>query len=1432
MTLLAAVLCLTGARAQQALPYDYGFEDNNLTADGWVLQGATSPNTGINAMASQNGNYGFRFSYSEQSAYLLSPILSGTENGVTVTFSYKDYTNEYGDEQFQVGYTTDETVTDASEFTYGAVLTASMSWLQYESTFPAGTKRIAVKYIYSDCFYLLLDDFSFTVPSACKRPSGLTVSEVTNESAVISWTSDATSFDIEVNGEVTENVSNPYTLTQLKAGTVYEVRVRTNCGGGEVSDWTNVASFTTLFCDESERCAISYEFTDDYGDGWNGNAINVVDELTGVVLATWTITSGRSASGSLAVCDGRDISFQWVIGSYPGECSYTVYDVNGEEIFSGSGQLSSAVSYTVNCTVEQYKKPVNLTATEIGPHSAVLSWTERGDATEWVVNVYDNTEDDSFGEFTTTDNPYTLTGLNADSEYMVVVRPSGENEAWSDVVIFTTFFPVPAAVTASNVTTSSADISWTADADATGADLQYGIATIQYNEYKYDNGTMGTQINAQGSPFDYAIMLPAGSYSGNVLTKVSVFDYAASAETITETITIYNDGTTAPEGEIASKPLTLTGSRSFVEVSFDDIVFDATKNLWIVVSNNSGNAVPAAADNLNDANGRWTALGGSWGDLAALGVPGYVWMIHAEIKSADTSSTEWTTVNGVTSPYQLTGLADGTSYAVQVRSTYVDGYSEWRETAFTTISNNPLATNVVAEALHTTATISWEGESESYKVKYREASKLGEPIFIDDFENGLDQWTIVTAGEGPGWVISDETGGNAATAYSYDNDTYTSFDADNWLISPQVQLGGTLMFTAANAPSYPDSYEVLLSTAGTDIADFTTTLKAMSTATGNITIDLSAYAGQTGYIAIHHVSYDCFLLVIDDFSIYGADIPAGEWQEVAADETSVELTGLEMGTEYDYTVIGIKGGSENAGTAVKSFTTLSENDKIFTTAGNWDEDENWTPAGVPTATSNLIIRADAVVPAGVIATANNVTIDGGSITIKDGGELKQNSDIKVTLEKNIAGYGDGEGKFSLISSPVADELLSTDIEGLLEDNYDYYRFVRTMNLEWRSYQLTSFNLTPGNGALYANKEDKVLKFTGETWPSVDNYLSMDVTYNANYPLNVILAGNPFPCTGTIYFMDNYNNTSGYIYKLNAAGDGFDVYYGFASVAPGEAVLVEYGASGTIFYESEDYGDGPALDADDYIVLPQHGVMDTNPDAGPVIPFADNATNNGEYIAAFNGKSIIAKLDGRTLYKDGKWNTICLPFNVTLASSPLAGATAKTLTAATMTGTTVSLTFGDAVDVLQANVPYIIKWNSGENIVNPSFPYVTIANADEDARTVSLADGNVKFVGYYDAFDITADDDNIYYMGSGNTLQYTGVDRTLKAFRAYFDFTENAASRQFILDFGDGNTTTGIAGVADDSQKDGEWYTVDGMKLDKQPTRKGLYINNGKKMVIK
>ena len=422
MTLLAAVFCLTGARAQQALPYDYGFEDGNITLDGWTtanIAGYTGLFSGGNNP--YEGSYAFGFWYSTNPPqYLISPELTGTGNGVEVSFYYKARSGSYP-ETFCVGYST--TTNDVGAFTFSpeVTCTATSYGEPYDEVFPAGTKYIAVKYTAYDMWTLYLDGFSFTVPPACKMPSNLTVSNVTNESAVISWTSDATNFDIEVNGEVTENVTSPYALTSLDAVTAYEVRVRTNCGGGEVSDWTSAISFTTAAC--ANPVTVNYSLTDSYGDGWNGNAINVIDENENVV-AMLTITTGSSASGTLTIC-GTYARFEWVAGAYASETSWTFTDEKGVTLFSGKGATSLAtgnVLYEIDNS--DCAKPKNLTVSDITYSSVTLTW-EGESAEGWVIGYV---ADDPMEEYELvegiTENTYTITGLDPETLYYVAVRPS------------------------------------------------------------------------------------------------------------------------------------------------------------------------------------------------------------------------------------------------------------------------------------------------------------------------------------------------------------------------------------------------------------------------------------------------------------------------------------------------------------------------------------------------------------------------------------------------------------------------------------------------------------------------------------------------------------------------------------------------------------------------------------------------------------------------------------------------------------------------------------------------------------------------------------------------------------------------------------------------------------------------------------------------
>lgn len=74
--------------------------------------------------------------------------------------------------------------------------------------------------------------------------------------------------------------------------------------------------------------------------------------------------------------------------------------------------------------------------------------------------------------------------------------------------------------------------------------------------------------------------------------------------------------------------------------------------------------------------------------------------------------------------------------------------------------------------------------------------------------------------------------------------------------------------------------------------------------------------------------------------------------------------------------------------------------------------------------------------------------------------------------------------------------------------------------------------------------------------------------------------------------------------------------------------------------------------------------------------------NAVAISGAVGSEYNVTLDGRTLYRDGDWNTLCLPFGMTsdqIASSPLAGATIKELdeSHSSLDGGNLTLTFKNA-----------------------------------------------------------------------------------------------------------------------------------------------------------
>ncbi len=241
---------------------------------------------------------------------------------------------------------------------------------------------------------------------------------------------------------------------------------------------------------------------------------------------------------------------------------------------------------------------------------------------------------------------------------------------------------------------------------------------------------------------------------------------------------------------------------------------------------------------------------------------------------------------------------------------------------------------------------------------------------------------------------------------------------------------------------------------------------------------------------------------------------------------------------------------------------------------------------------------------------------------------------------------------------------------------------------------------------------------------------------------------------------------------------------------------------------------------------------------------DNASN-ATLLRDTDGKQLNVTLSGRTLFKDGNWNTLCLPFDLKndgfydlIGNGTLMELDTDQTGFDTATGA-LSLYFKDASEI-KAGTPYIIKWPSGsDNLENHVFQSVEIDLSDETLtrQIVESADEHVQFIGTFSPVAIySANHDNLF-LGTDNKLHWPSTDGyAIKSCRAYFHVDGGSVSA-IKLYFGE-DETTGVVSI-DNGQLTidnwaGAWYTLDGRKIanGQKPKAKGIYIYKGKKQVIK
>ena len=264
---------------------------------------------------------------------------------------------------------------------------------------------------------------------------------------------------------------------------------------------------------------------------------------------------------------------------------------------------------------------------------------------------------------------------------------------------------------------------------------------------------------------------------------------------------------------------------------------------------------------------------------------------------------------------------------------YTPGFIPTNEVVTTSVAP---VTTITGEPDAVSATISWEGDATSYEVRYR----TKRPLFAENFNSGIPSTWTIRKGSGAysnGWLPRNGT----VTSYSWYSSTYggggRAYQADNWLISPAVDLGGILKFDVTAISAWHDIYEVRLSTTGIAEADFTEEIRPLSPAIkGTQDFDLEKYKGMRGYIAIHHKNYDGYYLTLDNFELSSGH----SWKKVTTNTNSVVLPRLTPDVDYEYVIIGIKHDDVNnvdvrGETANLTFSTPHAKDIILS-----DDEDN------------------------------------------------------------------------------------------------------------------------------------------------------------------------------------------------------------------------------------------------------------------------------------------------------------------------------------------------------------------------------------------------------------------------------------------------------------------------------------------------------------
>lgn len=297
----------------------------------------------------------------------------------------------------------------------------------------------------------------------CAQPNNLAINNLTNTSVDLSWgnPSGATSWEIvnqpvgsgiPLGSGIQTNNNTAYQVTGLNPGTNYEYWVRADCNDGTFSSWSGPFTYMTLLCLPTEQCNYVFELWDSFGNGWQGNSMNVSQNGTVVAVLTGpTASDGTNhIQVSVPLCNNQPFVLYWNqsnTSTNPEQVGVSIIEPTANNVIflkqPGDGSVNSQLYNGVaQCTPPTCPQPNNIVVSGVNSNSASVNWSDNAGATQWEVIVQPIGTGYPTGSGTlTSTRPFLMTGLNSNTQYEVYVRAicsGSDSSVWSGPITFTT----------------------------------------------------------------------------------------------------------------------------------------------------------------------------------------------------------------------------------------------------------------------------------------------------------------------------------------------------------------------------------------------------------------------------------------------------------------------------------------------------------------------------------------------------------------------------------------------------------------------------------------------------------------------------------------------------------------------------------------------------------------------------------------------------------------------------------------------------------------------------------------------------------------------------------------------------------------------------------------------------------------------------------